>query len=195
MIVSPRRLAARLKLPLAMAAGGALVLAGQAATGQSGVAGGLNSATTPAQRLDAAVAQLGIRACAPVFRQAGSFLFENADAQFVVQPLGPDANRWPTAVTIESSHPQPGRPGAAPSRQTRLTTLIVAPAGSCAGLYNQVIWWPEACAALKARVFAAFAGERPLLARVRQSEANPGLQLYLMPAGTGCVSVKKELIG
>ena len=127
-----------------------------------------------------------------MFAQVGGFLFDGAHAQFVVQPLGPDANRWPTVVTAESSHAGVG-PKAA--EQTRLTTLIVAPAGSCSGLYNQVIYWPEPCPGLKARLFASYTNERPLLARVRQSEANPGLQLYLMPAGTtGCVSIKKELI-
>jgi len=177
----------------AMLAGAGLLLAGQVAIGQ-GVAGGFRTdVATPSQRLADALRQVGMGACAPVFNQAGAFLFENAQAQFVVQPLGPDVNRWPTAVTIEGSYPPaPGRSTA----QTRLTTLIVAPAGSCSGLYNQVIYWPEPCATLKTRVFAPFANERPLLARVRQSEANPGLQLYLMPAGAnGCVSVKKELIG
>jgi len=175
-----------------MAAGAALLALGQLSIAQ-GVAGGFRqtAAPTPQERLSAAVRQLGIVTCSPVFDQAGPFLFENADAQFVIQPLGRDTNRWPTAVTIEGSYPTPGK-----AAQTRLTTLIVAPAGSCSGLYNQVIYWPEPCAAVKTRVFGSFTNDRPLLARVRQSEVSPGLQLYLMPAGTaGCVSVKKELIG
>ena len=110
-----------------------------------------------------------------------------------MQPLGPDANRWPTVVTIETRHPATVT-GRAP--QTRLTTLTIAPAGSCSGLYEQVIFWPESCAAIKARVFSGYHLDRPLLSHVLQSEANPGLQLYLIAAGpAGCVSVKKELIG
>jgi hypothetical protein len=183
-------IAPALRLPLGLVAGVALTLGAQVAIGQ-GVAGGFRQAATPTTRLAAAVQQLGIGRCGPVFNQAGSFLFEDAQAQFVVQPLGPDVNRWPTAVTIEGSYPQAGR-----AAQTRLTTLVIAPAGSCSGLYNQVIYWAEPCPAVKARVFKTYSNERPLLARVRQSEANPGLQLYLMPAGAGgCVSVKKELIG
>ncbi len=158
----------------------------------SAVAGGFRTNANPTQRLAASLAQIHMATCTPVFQQAGAFIFENGEANFVVQPLGPDANRWPTAVTIESTHP-PGANNKMP--QTRLTTLIIAPAGTCSGLYTQVIYWPEACAALKARVFAAFGPEKPLLAHVMVSEANPGLQLYLTPAGTGCVSVKKELIG
>lgn len=169
----------------------ALVAAAQAQTA-SGVAGGFRTAASSIQRLMGAMTQLRLTTCAPVFQQAGSFLFENAEVQFVVQPLGPDTNRWPTVVTAEGSYPaKPGAPA-----QTRLTTMIVAPAGTCAGLYQQVIYWPEPCATLKTRVFGAFTGDKLLQARVRQSEAGPALQLYLMPAGTnGCVSVKKELIG
>jgi hypothetical protein len=174
----------------ALAVIAALLTAAHAQT--SGVASGFRAAAqTALQRLDVAMAQVGLTACAPVFGQAGQFLFENAPVQFVVQPLGPNANRWPTVVTAEGAHPMPGG-----ATQTRLTTLLVAPAGTCSGLYQQVIYWPETCATLKKRVFPTFANDRPLLARVRQSEASPGLQLYLMPAGpTGCVSVKKELIG
>lgn len=164
-----------------------------AAPPAAGVAGGFRSNTATAmQRLTASLAQIKLTACATVFQQAGAFVFENGEANFTVQPLGPDANRWPTAVTIESVHP--ATPPAKGS-QTRLTTLIVAPAGTCSGFYQQVIYWPESCTLLKARVFGDFKSEKPLLAKVLVSEANPGLQLYLTPAGTGCISVKKELIG
>ncbi len=158
-----------------------------------GVAGGFRASGASAnQRLTAALAQIRMSTCASVFQQAGAFVFETGEANFTVQPLGPDANRWPTVVTIESSHPATA---STKTPQTRLTTLVIAPAGTCSGLYTQVIYWPETCAALKARVFTGFGPEKPLLARVMQSEANPGLQLYLTAAGPGCVSVKKELIG
>ena len=171
------------------------LVAGPAASAPApGVAGGFRSNSGPSaiQRLNAALGQIRLTTCASVFQQAGAFVFESGEANFTVQPLGPDANRWPTVVTIESNHPATTT---TKTPQTRLTTLVVAPAGTCSGLYTQVIYWPEACAALKARVFAGFGPERPLLARVMLSEANPGLQLYLTPAGPGCVSVKKELIG
>nr|WP_295660251.1 hypothetical protein [Polymorphobacter sp.] len=171
-----------------------VALAGPAASAPpvAGVAGGFRTNASATQRLAAALAQVHMSTCAPVFQQAGAFIFETGEANFTVQPLGPDANRWPTVVTIESNH---AATATSKTPQTRLTTLVIAPAGTCSGIYTQVIYWPEACAALKARVFAGFGAEKPLLAHVMQSEANPGLQLYLTAAGPGCVSVKKELIG
>jgi hypothetical protein len=176
---------------VATAAATALVITATAVVAQ-GVAGGFRAEPAPIDRLMAALQQLHLTNCTPVFQQAGRFLFENAPVNFVVQPLGPDTNRWPTVVTSEGNHP-PGTQSK--TAQTRFTTLIVAPAGTCSGLYQQVIYWPETCAALKARVFGQFQGEHALLAKVRVSETGPGLQLYLMPAGVGCVSIKKELIG
>ncbi len=191
MIMRLRRQIGALAALLAVAAGPAAPPPGPGGP-SAAVAGGFRSAASPIQRLNAALAQIRMTTCAPVFQQAGAFIFESGEANFTVQPLGPDANRWPTVVTIESSHlsQTPGR-----GAQTRVTTLVIAPAGTCSGMYTQVIYWAEACSALKTRVFTGFTPDKPLLARVMVSEANPGLQLYLMPAGTGCVSIKKELIG
>jgi hypothetical protein len=169
-------------------AGLSLVMAGVAVAQSGGVGAAFRAPLDPLARLNVALKQINLGTCAPIFSQAAAFLFDRGEVQFVVQPLGPDANRWPTVVTSEGANGD--------KQQTRLTTLIVAPAGSCSGLYQQVIYWPETCAAVKARVFADFKNEKPFLRAVRVSEASAGLQLYMMPAGTnGCVSIKKELIG
>lgn len=124
--------------------------------------------------------------CAPKLQEAAEFLFENSPAAIRLQPLGPDPNRWPTVLTIESSHATNGA--------TRFATVMMAPAGTCSGFYQQVIYWPQACSIVKKQVFQAYANERTLLRAVRLSDANPGLQVALMPAGAGCISIKKELI-
>lgn len=169
----------------------ALLLSAVALAGAGGaqVAGGLSTmeaSTSPSVQLAQAMAQIGLRACAPRMQEAADFLFEGRSAAIRVQPLGPDANRWPTLVTIESSHPANGT--------TRFSTLMIAPAGSCSGFYQQVIVWPQPCAAVKKEIFGSYTGDRALLRNVRISELNAGLQVALMPAGTGCVSIKKELL-
>ena len=155
--------------------------------GAGGVAGSMGgqAAQTPTQRLAAALAQIGMTTCAAATLHAANFLFEDGEANFTVQPLGPDANRWPTVITIEGAHRAMGT--------TRLSTLTVNPGPTCSGFYEQVIWWAMPCDKLQASVFAAFGAPRLLLRNVEVSELNPGLQLYLEPAGAGCTSVKKEL--
>lgn len=154
--------------------------------GAGGVAGSMGGQVqTPSQRLAAALAQIGMTTCAAAAQRAADFLFEDGEANFTVQPLGPDANRWPTVIVIEGGHRTMGA--------TRLSTLTVSPGPTCAGFYEQVIWWAMPCDKLKASVFAAFGEPRALLRNVYVSELNPALQLYLTPAGAGCTSVKKEL--
>jgi len=142
---------------------------------------------TPADRVRAALAQAGITTCAPVLAQAAQFLFEDGEGNFTIQPLGRDANRFPVVLTIESAHASEGL--------TRLSIVTIAPAGSCSGSYEQTVTWTQSCDTVKRTVFAPFKDEKLLFRNVRLSELSPGVQLYLMPAGTGCVSVKKELIG
>lgn len=157
-----------------------------APTAPSAVASGMGAVTVPPeQRLAAALNQIGLGACSSAVLQAGRFLFEDGEANFTVQPIGPDANRWPTVIIIEGAHARMGR--------TRLSTLTIAPGQTCSGFYEQVIYWDQPCADLKRTVFATFKDIGVLLKNVQVSELNPGLQLYLTPAGKGCTSVKKEL--
>ncbi len=146
------------------------------------VARGLGDAN-PSQKVVQALQQLHMTACAGTVQQVTNFLFEGQDANFVAQPLGPDSDRWPTVFVIESANPTGGR--------NRFATLMIAP--NCAGMYEQTIYWPEPCATVKANVFAKFTGEHALLRDVKVSDAGPALQVYLTAAGTGCVTVKKEL--
>lgn len=152
----------------------------------TGVATSMGVVTQPpTQRLSQALAQIGLTSCSAVIMQAATFLFEDGQANFTVQPLGPDANRWPTVIVIEGQHRFMGT--------TRLTTLTVSPGSTCSGFYQQIIWWPQPCDQLKKTVFADFKTSGVLLKQVQVSELGPGLQLYLQPAGTGCISTKKEL--
>ena len=68
---------------------------------------------------------------------------------------------------------------------------MIAP--NCSGMYEQVVYWSQPCDVIKATIFAKFTGEHLLLRDVKVSDSGPALELYLTPAGTGCVSVKKEL--
>lgn len=165
-----------------------LIVSGAAWAQRSSAGGAFRAPSEAVARLKVALQQINMRTCAPTTLEAAEFIFDGSDAQFVVQPLGPDPNRWPTVLSAESSHGLKG--------DTRLTTLIVAPAGSCSGLYQQVIYWPQRCDVVKKEVFGAFSGEKVSSRNIRVSEASPALQLQLMPAGdSGCVSIKKELIG
>jgi hypothetical protein len=139
---------------------------------------------SPAQQVAQALQAMHLTACAGAVQQATTFLFENQEANFVAQPLGPDSDRWPTVFVMESDDPTGGG-------HTRFATLMITP--NCSGMYEQTIYWPQPCASVKATVFPKFTGEHVLYKDVKVSDSGPALQVYLTPAGPGCISIKKEL--
>ena len=147
------------------------------------VSSGMNDTANPSHELLLDLQQMHLTNCAVSVQQAMTFLFEGSQAQFTAQPLGPDSDRWPSVFVVESAPPAGGH--------THLSTLVIAP--NCSGMYEQVVYWSQPCDVIKATVFAKFTGEHLLLRDVKVSDSGPALELYLTPAGTGCVSVKKEL--
>jgi hypothetical protein len=139
--------------------------------------------SSPSLQVARALEQIHMTDCAGTVRQATDFLFEGQEANFIVQPLGPDSVRWPVVFVIESADPAGGH--------TRFATLMISP--NCSGMYEQVIYWAQPCNVIKSTVFAKFTGDHLMLSQVRVSDAGPALQVYLTPAGAGCVSIKKEL--
>lgn len=147
------------------------------------VSSGMNDATNPSHELLLDLQQMHLTNCAASVQQAMTFLFEGGQANFTAQPLGPDSDRWPAVFVVESVPPVGGH--------THLSTLMIAP--NCAGMYEQVIYWSQPCDIVKSTIFAKFTGEHVLAREVKVSDSGPAIELYLTPAGAGCVSVKKEL--
>lgn len=139
----------------------------------------------PLDRLGAQLAQAGVKRCAPIVRAVAAFVTENSSAAFIVKPLGSRADVSPVMITVESAHANLGT--------TRYTTIMVVPTENCSGYYEQTIHWAATCPVVKTRNFANFPTPRPLLRNIQVSAASPTVSLQLMPAGQGCVSIKKEI--
>jgi hypothetical protein len=155
----------------------------EAPPADAAVSSGMNDASNPSHELLLDLQQMHLTNCAASVQQAMTFLFEGGHANFTAQPLGPDSDRWPAVFVVESVPPAGGH--------THLSTLMIAP--NCAGMYEQVIYWSQPCDVIKSTVFAKFTGEHVLSRDVKVSDSGPAIELYLTPAGAGCVSVKKEL--
>ena len=134
-----------------------------------------------ANELDYRLAYLRITTCASRIKQAVIALSGNQPVDFVIEPMAMNANVATNIITIESAETQ----------GSRYSILQVNPA--CDGLYTQTIYWSKPCATVKAEDFPNFADDRTLVRRVLSYRAGPALQLSLMAAGQGCISVKKEM--
>ena len=66
--------------------------------------------------------------------------------------------------------------------------------GECSGTYDAVTYWPTACNQVATTNFSAFKPTQPLSKTVFTLDGGPLVKVFLMPAGTGCVSIKKEVL-
>jgi hypothetical protein len=66
-------------------------------------------------------------------------------------------------------------------------------AADCSGTYDSVTYWNAPCAQV-AVSFGAFKPTRPLFKNIQSLENGPQAKVFLMPAGAGCVSIKKEML-
>ena len=67
-------------------------------------------------------------------------------------------------------------------------------AGSCGGMYETVAYWANACEDVATRVFTRYPSAGKLSASITMLDGGPALRIFLMPAGQGCLSIKKEMI-
>jgi hypothetical protein len=67
-------------------------------------------------------------------------------------------------------------------------------ANGCGGMYETVAYWPQACASVATGNFSAMKQISVLAKEIMVLDGGPMTKVFLMPAGTGCVSIKKEIV-
>ena len=145
----------------------------------------------PAQQVNSivqAAAAQGVRRCAGRIGQFTDFLLagSQAGAQMFASPNPAAADKSIASLSMEI---QAGgvlsyaSASFAPDAET----------GQCSGVYDAVVYWPKSCADVYRDTFPTY---RPIAA-LRQSittlDGGATVRAYLMPAGAGCVSIKKEV--
>jgi len=67
-------------------------------------------------------------------------------------------------------------------------------ATDCSAVYEAVVYWPQGCEALARKEFAALKPMGPLKSAITVLEGGAATKVFLMPAGSGCLSIKKEMV-
>jgi hypothetical protein len=137
------------------------------------------------ERISAAMRVAGINRCAPIVRRVAEFLIEDGVAGFRLKSTGANRDLAPVVLTLETRHRALGT--------VRYATVTAIPQANCSGFYEQSIYWPVTCPDLKANNFANFPAAAFLHSAIAVSEASESVQLAMLPAGQGCISIKKEI--
>ncbi|MFN4343210.1 MAG: hypothetical protein ACK4FE_14440 [Azonexus sp.] len=67
-------------------------------------------------------------------------------------------------------------------------------ANGCGAAYDAVAYWPQKCDAVAGKQFAALRKVGQLKKDITILDGGPATKVFLMPAGSGCVSIKKEVV-
>lgn len=70
-----------------------------------------------------------------------------------------------------------------------------APIGDrCGSVYETFTWWPDSCEIVGSKGFAKLKKVGVVQRHIQILEGAGTMRIFLVPAGTGCISIKKEVI-
>lgn len=133
----------------------------------------------------AAVRQ-GALNCASRINQVSNFLGfgPQAGAVLMMPPSQPDQRLIPLAMEV------PTDGGSA------YVSATFAPnqANGCGATYDAVVYWPQPCEAVAAKQFASLKRAGQMKTSITVLDGGTATKVFLMPAGNGCISIKKESV-
>jgi hypothetical protein len=141
---------------------------------------------TGANAVTQAAVQQGALICASRINQVSNVLGfgPQAGAVLMMPPNQPDQRLLPLALEV------PTEAGSA------YVSATFAPnqANGCGAAYDAVSYWPTACDAVAAKQFGSFKKAGVLRQNITVLDGGVATKVFLMPAGSGCVSIKKEVV-
>lgn len=130
-------------------------------------------------------AQSGVRQCVGRIDQVSNFLTNGAISSGAAVFLPPrEVDRGLSSVSMEVL----GSNGL-----SYVNTAYSPSATGCDGVYEAITYWAGTCEQVAA-TFPNFTLAKPLRQHIFTLDGGPTAKIYLMPAGQGCISIKKEVV-
>lgn len=133
-----------------------------------------------------AAVQQGALNCASRINQVSNFLGfgPQAGAVLMMPPAQPDQRLLPLAMEVPTE-------GA-----SAYVSATFAPnqANGCGATYDAVSYWPTDCVAVAAKQFGSFKKAGVLRQYITVLDGGVATKVFLLPADSGCVSIKKEVV-
>lgn len=134
-----------------------------------------------------AAVRAGVLSCSARINQVASFLTANSQSGAFLFTPGAQSDQRLFSTSLEVS---------GPNAPPAYASASFAPnqANGCGALYETVAYWPNGCDKVAAQQFAGLKDGGKLGNRTQVLVLGPSSRVFLMPAGSGCVSIKKEVI-
>jgi hypothetical protein len=128
----------------------------------------------------------GVVNCLGPVQEVTEFLTaKNKSGAFLFLPPA-DANRHLLSTSLEVQS------GGASSYVG--ASVAPLPGGGCGALYEAVSYWANDCNDVASKVFTALPAGGKLGETITMLDGGANLRVFLMPVGSGCLSIKKEVI-
>lgn len=133
-----------------------------------------------------AAVQRGAVRCGERVAQFTNFLTAGglASAHLFVAPDGADKKLVSTSLEVSAG------------QSTSYVGATYAPdssTGQCGGVYEAVTYWPKSCDEVAKTAYGTFKQAGPIRQAIKTLDGGVSVKVYLLTAGAGCVSIKKEI--
>ena len=144
------------------------------------------NAPPPVNSITQAIVQQGALSCAQRVNQVSSFLGygSNTGALLMIPPDHPDQRLFPVSMEVTT---------AAGSAYVS-ATFAPNQANGCGAAYDAVVYWPQTCSMVASMQFSSIKKKSQLGRYITVLDGGMATKVFLMPAGGGCVSIKKEIV-
>lgn len=129
----------------------------------------------------------GVNACAGRIEQVANFLTADSQSSAVLflPPSLPDQRLVSTSIEVENKN-----------GPLAYASASFAPgmANGCGGMYETVVYWSASCDQVAMRSFSKLKRIGVISRSIVILDGGISTRIFLMPAGVGCVSIKKEVV-
>ncbi len=143
-------------------------------------------AETAEQVISQAAQAVGVRACKPLTEQVTRYLVANGQSSATVFAAPNNANARLFSNSIEIVNAQ----------TVTYSSAHYAPTGetTCGVVYDAVTYWKESCSEVSSKLLKDMKPLGLLGSKIATFDGGPAMRMFLMPAGTGCIQIKKEIL-
>jgi len=135
-----------------------------------------------------AAVNAGALSCASRINQVSNFLMagsKGVGAQMYVSPQDPD--RSLVSISLEIQYER---------EPSAFASASFAPnqANGCGSIYEAIVYWNMKCDDVATKQFTGLKKIGALSKEIVVLDGGPLLKVFLMPAGFGCISIKREVV-
>jgi hypothetical protein len=140
-----------------------------------------------AERITEAAVKAGVQSCAGRVDQVTNFLTANSRAGAVI--FEPSSNPNNSLASISLGLAMKGGRIAYASE-----SFAPNQANGCGSVYETMVYWEADCGDVAKKQFSSLKKYGVLVNSIIVLEGSAGLKVFLMPAGKGCMAIKKEVL-